>query len=52
MGNKSLCNRKFDHTQDKTCHNEQRKEYYWRKKQEHENIEERNNDDVNRDFQL
>jgi hypothetical protein len=51
MGNKSLRKRKFDRTRDKTRHNEQRKEHYWRKKQERENIEERNDDDVNRDFQ-
>jgi hypothetical protein len=51
MGNKSLRKRKFDRTQDKTRHNEKMKEHYWRKKQEHENIEERNDDDVNRDFQ-
>jgi hypothetical protein len=29
----------------------QKEEHYWRKKQECENIEERNNDDVNRYFQ-
>jgi hypothetical protein len=51
MGNKSLRKRKFDRTRDETRHNEQRKEHYWRKKQERENIEERNDDDVNRDFQ-
>jgi hypothetical protein len=51
MGNKSLCKRKFDRTRDETHHNEQRKEHYWRKKRERENIEERNDDDVNRDFQ-
>jgi hypothetical protein len=51
MGNKSLCKRKFDRTRDETRHNEQRKEHYWRKKRERENIEERNDDDVNRDFQ-
>ena len=51
MGNKSLCKRKFDHTQDETHHNEQRKGHYWRKKREHVNIEERNDDNVNRDFQ-
>jgi hypothetical protein len=50
MGNKSLRKRKFDLTRDETCHNEQRKENYWRKKREHENIEERNDDDVNKDF--
>jgi hypothetical protein len=51
MGNKSLRTRKFDRTLDETCHNEQRKDNYWRKKRERENIEERNDDDVNRDFQ-
>ena len=52
MGNKSLHKRKFDRTQDETHqYNEQRKENYWRKKQECENIRERNDDDVNRYFQ-
>jgi hypothetical protein len=51
MGIKSLHKRKFYRTRDKTHHNEQMKEHYWKKKREHENIEERNNDDVNRDFQ-
>jgi hypothetical protein len=51
MGNKSLCKRKFDRTRDETHHNEQRKEHYWRNKRERANIEERNDDDVNRDFQ-
>jgi hypothetical protein len=51
MGKKSLRKRKFDRTRDDTHQNEQRKEHYWRKKQERANIEERNNDNVNRDFQ-
>jgi hypothetical protein len=50
MGNKSLRKRKYDRTRDDTRQIEQRKEIYWRKKQEHENIEEINNDNVNRDF--
>jgi hypothetical protein len=51
MGNKSLHKRKFDHTRDETHHNEQRKEYYWRNNQEPANVEEINDDNVNRDFQ-
>jgi hypothetical protein len=51
MGNKSLRKRKFDRTRDDTRQNEQRKEHYWRKKRERANIEERNDDNVNRDFQ-
>jgi hypothetical protein len=51
MGNISGRERKFDHTQDETRLKEERKEIYWRNKQEHENIEERNDDDVNRYFQ-
>ena len=51
MGNKSLDKRKFDCTRDDTRQIEQRKKIYWRKKQEHANIEERNDDNVNRDFQ-
>ena len=51
MGNKSLHKRKFDPTRDKTHHNEKRKEHYCIKKWEHENIEEINDDDVNRYFQ-
>jgi hypothetical protein len=51
MGNKSLRKRKFDCTQDETHHNDQRKENYWRNKREHANIEERNDDNVNRYFQ-
>jgi hypothetical protein len=50
MGSKSLHKRKYDHTRDDTCQIEQRKERYRRKKQECENIEERNDDKVNRDF--
>jgi hypothetical protein len=50
-GKQSGRKRKFDRTRDETRHNEQRKEIYWRKKRERENIEERNDDDVNRDFQ-
>ena len=50
MGNKSLCNRKFDHTRDYSRQIDQRKELYRRKKQEHANIEEINDDNVNRDF--
>ena len=50
MGNKSLCKRKFDRTRYETHHNEQRKELYQRKKQERANIEEINDDNVNRDF--
>jgi flagellar biosynthesis GTPase FlhF len=51
MGNKNLHKRKLDRTRDDTRQNEQRKEHYWRKKREHANIEERNDDNVNRDFQ-
>jgi hypothetical protein len=50
MGNKSLHKRKYDHTRDDTRQIEQRKELYRRKKQEHANIEEINDDNVNRDF--
>jgi hypothetical protein len=50
MGNKSLHKRKYDRTRDDTRQIEQRKEFYRRKKQEHENIEEINDDNVNRDF--
>jgi hypothetical protein len=51
MGNKSLRKRKYDRTRDDTCQIEQRKELYRRKKQERANIEEINDDNVNRDFQ-
>ena len=50
MGNKSLRKRKFDRTRDDTHQIEQRKEIYWRKKQERANIEERNDDNANRYF--
>jgi hypothetical protein len=50
MGNKSLHERKYDHTRDDTRQIEQMKELYWRKKQECANIEEINDDNVNRDF--
>jgi hypothetical protein len=50
MGNKSLRKRKYDRTRDDTRQIEQRKELYRRKKQEHANIEEINDDNVNRDF--
>jgi hypothetical protein len=50
MGNKSLCKRKYDRTRDDTRQIEQRKELYRRKKQERANIEEINDDNVNRDF--
>jgi hypothetical protein len=50
MGNKSLCKRKYDHTRDDTRQIEQRKEIYQKKKQECVNIEEINDDNVNRDF--
>ena len=50
MGNKSLRTRKYDRTRDDTRQIEQRKELYWRKKQERANIEEINDDNVNRDF--
>jgi hypothetical protein len=50
MGNKIFRKRKYDRTRDDTCQIEQRKELYRRKKQERENIEERNIDNVNRDF--
>ena len=50
MGNKSLRKIKFDRTRDDTRQIKQRNELYWRKKQEHANIEERNDDNVNRDF--
>ena len=51
MGNKSLRKRKYDRTQYDTHQIEQRKELYQRKKQERANIEEINDDNVNRDFQ-
>ena len=51
MGNKSLCNRKYDRTRDDTRQIDQRKELYRRKKQERANIDEINDDNVNRDFQ-
>jgi hypothetical protein len=51
MGNKSLRKRKYERTRDDTRQIEQRKEIYRRKKQEHANIEEINDDNVNRDFQ-
>jgi hypothetical protein len=51
MGNKSLCKRKYDRTRADTRQIEQRKELYQRKKQERANIEEINDDNVNRDFQ-
>jgi hypothetical protein len=50
MGNKSLRKRKYDRTRDDTHQIEQRKELYRRKKQEHVNIEEIKDDNVNRDF--
>jgi hypothetical protein len=50
MGNKSLHKRKYDCTRDDTRQIEQRKELYRRKKQERVNIEEINDDNVNRDF--
>jgi hypothetical protein len=50
MGNKSLCKRKYDRTQDNTRQIEQRKELYRRKKQERANIDEINDDNANRDF--
>jgi hypothetical protein len=50
MGNKSLRKRKYDRTQDDTRQIEQRKDLYRIKKQEHANIEEINDDNVNRDF--
>jgi hypothetical protein len=50
MGNKILRKRKYERTRDDTRQIEQRKELYWRKKQERANIEERNNDNVNRHF--
>jgi hypothetical protein len=50
MGNKSLQKKKYDSTRDDTCQIEQRKELYQRKKQECANIEERNDDNVNRYF--
>ena len=50
MVNKIVRKRKYDCTRDDTRQIEQRKELYWRKKQECENIEERNDDNVNRDF--
>jgi hypothetical protein len=52
MGNKIFCKRKYDRTRDDTHQIEQKKEIYWRNKQERANIEERNDDNVNRDFRL
>jgi hypothetical protein len=51
MENKSLRKRKFDRTREETHHNKQRKEHYWRNKRKRANIEERNDDGVNRYFQ-
>ena len=51
MGNKIFCKRKFDHTQDKTHHNEQRKEHDWRNKRGCAHIVKINDNDVNRCFQ-
>jgi hypothetical protein len=50
MGNKSLRKRKYDRTRVDTRQIEQRKELYKKKKQERANIEEINDDNVNRDF--
>jgi hypothetical protein len=50
MGNKIFRKRKYDRTRDDTRQIEQRKELYQRKKQERANIEEINDDNVNRDF--
>jgi hypothetical protein len=50
MGNKSLRKRKYDRTRDDTHQIEQRKDLYRKKKQERANIEEINDDNVNRDF--
>jgi hypothetical protein len=50
MGNKSLRRRKYDRTRDDTRQIKQRKELYKKKKQERANIEEINDDNVNRDF--
>jgi hypothetical protein len=50
MGNKSLRKRKYDRTRDDTRQIEQRKELYRKKKQERANIEEINDDNINRDF--
>ena len=44
-------NRNIDRTRDDTRQIKQRKELYRRKKQERANIEEINDDNVNRDFQ-
>ena len=51
MGNKSLHKRKFDRTRDDTRQKEQRNQLYWRNTWKCENIEEINDDNVNRDFQ-
>jgi hypothetical protein len=45
-----LRKRKYDRTRDDTRQIEQRKELYRRKKEERANIEEINDDNVNRDF--
>ena len=50
MGNKSFHKRKYDRTQDDTRQIEQRKELYRRNKKESANIEEINDDYVNRYF--
>jgi hypothetical protein len=50
MGNKSLRKRKYDRTRDDSRQIEQMKELYKKKKQERGNIEEINDDNVNRDF--
>jgi hypothetical protein len=50
MENKSLCKRKYDRTRDDTRQIEQRKDLYRRKKQERANIEEINDDNINRYF--
>ena len=49
-GKQKFWQEKYDHTRDDTRQIEQRKELYRRKKQEHANIEEINDDNVNRDF--
>jgi hypothetical protein len=51
MGNICLRKRKFDRIRHETHPNDQRKEHYWRNKRECANIEEWNDDNVNRYFQ-
>lgn len=50
MGNKREKSRKYDHTQDDTIHNEQKRVKYHKRTKEHANIEGTCDDNVNRDM--